>query len=292
LPYFYEDEHAIYVHAGLPRLGERWAHPSELADPRPLAWQRTEEFYRSSSVRMFGKEAASDMLAALLKLEENQQYLGYYNFDGGYGTLNCCGGIREVKAAYRYSRQKNPYGGPSTAEWTNFVAASAEYIDRREGSIRLMNQALELMNKASGKVESGGKAELNYLVNRTEVFRDTFAALNTVRRGYSTFDGAFKAKAKGEAKQAQFVAQLEEGLATCREGQAQLQAATRKFSEQIDHVSDLAVLYHMNARLLLGTDYSIQHLENVVNYHQGRPYLRHVPFERLFPTRPDRAGGE
>ena len=251
-----------------------------------------EEFYRSSAVRMFGTEAAPEMLAALLKLEENQQYLGYYNFDGGYGTLTCCGAVREIQAAYRYSRQKNPYGGPSTGAWTNLVASTAEFVDRREGSIRLLNQALELMKKASGKVAPRGKVELNYLVNRTEVFRDTFSALNAVRRAFSTFDDAFKAKAKGEATQAEFVAQLEASLAMAREGKAQLQAATRKFSEHIDHVSDLAVLYHMNIRLLLGMDYTIQHLENVANYHRGRPYLRHVPFERLFPMRPDRANGE
>jgi serine/threonine protein phosphatase 1 len=47
LPLYYEDRHAIYVHAGLPRAGERWAHPAELSDPKPLMWQRTEEFFRS-----------------------------------------------------------------------------------------------------------------------------------------------------------------------------------------------------------------------------------------------------
>jgi serine/threonine protein phosphatase 1 len=47
LPCYYEDEHAIYVHAGLPKIGDRWAHPSELQDPKPLLWQRTEEFFRS-----------------------------------------------------------------------------------------------------------------------------------------------------------------------------------------------------------------------------------------------------
>jgi serine/threonine protein phosphatase 1 len=47
LPVFYEDEHAIYVHAGLPKVAGRWAHPSELADPKPLFWKRSEEFFRS-----------------------------------------------------------------------------------------------------------------------------------------------------------------------------------------------------------------------------------------------------
>ena len=44
---FHEDEHAIYVHAGLPFEGERWLHPSEVKDPRPLLWQRSRTFYQS-----------------------------------------------------------------------------------------------------------------------------------------------------------------------------------------------------------------------------------------------------
>ncbi|MCU0661661.1 MAG: serine/threonine protein phosphatase [Myxococcota bacterium] len=47
LPLYYEDEHAIYVHAGLPKRGDRWLHPSELDDPEPILWQRSEEFFRS-----------------------------------------------------------------------------------------------------------------------------------------------------------------------------------------------------------------------------------------------------
>ncbi|HEY8947059.1 MAG TPA: metallophosphoesterase family protein [Polyangiaceae bacterium] len=47
LPYWYEDEHAIYVHAGLPRSGERFQHPSEVEDPLILLWIRTEDFFRN-----------------------------------------------------------------------------------------------------------------------------------------------------------------------------------------------------------------------------------------------------
>jgi serine/threonine protein phosphatase 1 len=47
LPTYYEDEHAIYVHAGLPRIGDSWTHPSQLSDPKPLMWERSEDFFRS-----------------------------------------------------------------------------------------------------------------------------------------------------------------------------------------------------------------------------------------------------
>ena len=171
---------------------------------------------------------------------------------------------------------------------SNEEMTERESITRREGSIRLMNEALDLMRGARGKAAQQGRGEIDYMVNRTEVLRGTFAGLNTLRRAFLNFNDAFRNKANlGEHD---FVAQLESSLAVAREAQAQLVAATRRFSEQIDHVSDLAVLYHMNARLLLGVELSIQHLENVVNYHRGQPYLRHVPFEQLFPMRPDRGG--
>ncbi len=56
LPYWHEDEHAIYVHAGLLKRDGRFPHPSELEDPTPLLWLRDEEFffnYRGKNV-VFG----------------------------------------------------------------------------------------------------------------------------------------------------------------------------------------------------------------------------------------------
>ncbi|HTQ08342.1 MAG TPA: metallophosphoesterase family protein [Polyangiaceae bacterium] len=47
LPYWYEDEHAIYVHAGLPPDKEGgFLHPSKVPDPMVLLWIRTESFFR------------------------------------------------------------------------------------------------------------------------------------------------------------------------------------------------------------------------------------------------------
>lgn len=46
LPYWYEDEDAIYVHAGLPKVEGRWLHPSEVDNPAILLWTRTMEFFK------------------------------------------------------------------------------------------------------------------------------------------------------------------------------------------------------------------------------------------------------
>jgi serine/threonine protein phosphatase 1 len=46
LPYFYEDEHAIYVHAGLPPNPDgTFPHPSEVEPPSKLLWLRSRAFF-------------------------------------------------------------------------------------------------------------------------------------------------------------------------------------------------------------------------------------------------------
>src|SRR5262249_47772007 len=45
LPYWYEDDHAIYVHAGLQGEGKTWKHPRDCG-PMNLLWMREPDFYR------------------------------------------------------------------------------------------------------------------------------------------------------------------------------------------------------------------------------------------------------
>ncbi|MEQ1503332.1 MAG: metallophosphoesterase family protein [Myxococcota bacterium] len=46
LPFWYEDEDAIYVHAGLPRVNGLFVHPSLVDNPAVLLWTRTMEFFK------------------------------------------------------------------------------------------------------------------------------------------------------------------------------------------------------------------------------------------------------
>jgi serine/threonine protein phosphatase 1 len=45
LPVFYEDEHAIYVHAGLVEEDGKFLHPKDTPDPRKLMWTRNMRFF-------------------------------------------------------------------------------------------------------------------------------------------------------------------------------------------------------------------------------------------------------
>lgn len=47
LPFWYEDDHGIYVHAGLPRAHSGFLHPSQCYPPAIVAWRRTEDFIRN-----------------------------------------------------------------------------------------------------------------------------------------------------------------------------------------------------------------------------------------------------
>jgi serine/threonine protein phosphatase 1 len=47
LPHWYEDEHAIYVHAGIKRTGDSFPHPSEVKPPRALLWIRDRDFFEN-----------------------------------------------------------------------------------------------------------------------------------------------------------------------------------------------------------------------------------------------------
>jgi hypothetical protein len=248
------------------------------------AWEpqlSPEAFYREYSVRMFGEGAAAKMQRAFSILEDHQIHLGYYSYGTPtYGTLPCCTGLTEVNRAHRYSQRKNPFAGPTSDSWSEFVVRSSGVIRRYEASIALLNRALDEMRAASAKVAPRGTYELGYLINRTEAYRDFMKALITSRRAYLSFDEAFDQKKL--LSQKEFVARLDESMRLFQAASDQVREATEKYAEMIDHTSDLVVLYHLNARAVLGFDLVQKWMQNVVNYHKGKSYLNPVPFERLY----------
>ena len=47
LPFWYEDDRGIYVHAGLPSGKDGFVHPRDVKHPAVLAWVRTDHFVRN-----------------------------------------------------------------------------------------------------------------------------------------------------------------------------------------------------------------------------------------------------
>jgi len=61
LPLWHEDDHAIYVHAGLPRAAGEFVHPSRAPVPTALLWLRDEDFFRNyrGKLVVFGHTATA-----------------------------------------------------------------------------------------------------------------------------------------------------------------------------------------------------------------------------------------
>ncbi|HEV2378374.1 MAG TPA: alpha-glucuronidase family glycosyl hydrolase [Terriglobia bacterium] len=244
-----------------------------------------DEFYQDYARRLFGAKAAPDMDQAFLRLEENQDYLvrestGFGN-DPRPTTLACCGSLPEVRAAYKYSLQPNPYDGPTDPDWSGFIIGAAQVNGIFEGSIALLDRALASMHAAEPNVEPRGRKELAYLICRTEAYRDDIRAEITERQAFMAFDHAFRVKDATSAEE--FVASLEASLKLFETACQQAQIATTKYAEIVDYPSDLETLYHLNAGTVLGFDMIRQWMQKIVSFHEGTIYTGHVPFEHLFP---------
>jgi serine/threonine protein phosphatase 1 len=93
LPRWYEDEHAIYVHAGVPKIDGRWAHPSALEDPEPLCWQRTAEFFKSyDGKRVVFGHTRTEYLPQELSAYTPQDAADLFYRDNLIGVDTGCGG--------------------------------------------------------------------------------------------------------------------------------------------------------------------------------------------------------
>ena len=247
------------------------------------AWEpdlTREEFYKGFSERLFGANAAPDMYRALMTLEEEQDRWMDPDSHVPFETLGCCGAQEQVRVVRDYSSQKNPFDGPTEPGWKGFISMAPKSIAAGEAIIPSLKKALESMRAAEPRVEPHGKHELAYIICRTEAYRDGILAVVAEDKALLAFDQAFAKK--DSVPYEQFVADLKASLKLFEAAHQQAQVATTKYAEIIDHPSDLEALYRLNTGTLLGFDLNRRWIENVVNFHAGKPYAEHVPFERLF----------
>jgi hypothetical protein len=59
-------------------------------------------------------------------------------------------------------------------------------------------------------------------------------------------------------------------------------ATASKFAEIIDDPSDLGVLYKDNVYMIDGTEIIEKFIQNVNDFHHGKPYMNPVPLEKVF----------
>jgi serine/threonine protein phosphatase 1 len=92
LPFWHEDEHGIYVHAGLPRGPKGFLHPRDVAVPTMLAWVRTKDFalhYRGKNV-FFG-HTPTDLLPQDVSLHTPEDATDMFETEDTFGLDTGCG---------------------------------------------------------------------------------------------------------------------------------------------------------------------------------------------------------
>jgi hypothetical protein len=239
-----------------------------------------EEFYKTYSQGLFGAKAAPKMYQAFMTLEQNKEYLARGFILHYPTTMGCCGPLEEVSLAHQYSLQENPFDGPKVAQWAGFIISAPAEIATLENSIALLNKALECMQTAEPSIAHRGKHELAYLISRTEAYRDDMQAQVTERKAFLSFDRAFRER--GTVPQRQFVADLEASLPQFEAATRLARVAATEYARIIDYPSDLEALYHLNLDTVMGLDLVRQWMQTIVEFHEGKQYTRHVPFERIF----------
>lgn len=247
-----------------------------------------EQFYKDYTERIFGGAAAPEMYRAYMVLEKNERYLAdppppvtmRQPLRPGTSTMGCCGGLGNVKLIYDYSEQVDPFDGPKGKEWNTALERAPNTIAYFSGSIPQLDEAIRIMHAIKPKVAPRGQHEIDYLICRLQAYRDAMQGNIEEWKAILAFDKAFHDRAS--ISHEQFVAALQASLKEFQDAHRQALVTTTEYAKVIDYPSDLEDLYHLNASMLLGFDLVDQWIEQIVNYHEGKPYNKHIPFERVF----------
>lgn len=239
------------------------------------------EFYRDYTSRIFGEWAAPEIFRAFQILEKHEEYLGWI----AASNFSCCGPPRQLDIAYQYSKQPNPFDGPRIKEWRPFISKSHDEIDLFKGSIKMLREALAHMRSAQPYAAPRSQQYLAFLINRTDSYILHLETLIEWNQAYIDFDSAFQLKDQG-AEQAVFVRQLDESLGRFHDAQAKAKATAEKWSQLVDHPSDLGVLYRIDTFMVTGTDITFDLMQNIDNFYHGRDYVKPVDFGEVYVSWP------
>jgi hypothetical protein len=243
------------------------------------AWKphlKPDEFYQDYVRRIFGEAAAPEALRAYQILEENEEYLGWTS----RSNFPCCSAPAEIAILEAYSEQANIYDGPTFAGWAGFLDHARNESVYYAHSAELLRQALPHFDQAASSVAPGARSELAYLRNKTDAYAMHLDTLVQLNKAYLEFDAAFRARAAGN--QDEFMQRLDHSMEMFREAHRMSIATARKFAEIIDDPSDLGVLYMDNVYMIDGTEIIEKFIQNVNDFHHGKPYMNDVPLEKVF----------
>jgi hypothetical protein len=163
------------------------------------AWNpaiRCQPFYERYLGRLFGPDARDMLVKAYLLLEENERTLGWHGRRALFGTYhhgNRMGvGLRSVNC----KEAKPKIDRPQVEKAIQAADEERKFWDGRAAQCR---QALALMREARARVLPGSRAELDYVIYKTENFVTVFEELSAADEATAAFDRAVLAMNAGDA---------------------------------------------------------------------------------------------
>jgi hypothetical protein len=142
-----------------------------------------------------------------------------------------------------------------------------------------MDRALSVLASAESDVTGTAQSDLAYILARTRGFREHLKALSDLTVLYRRWHDLFS-EHSGD------VAKLRSGLAALVGDAERLEAQTRTsarwFAEAVSHTTDLAVLWMISHKMVLGSQCLRAYLENIRAFYNGREYWKPVPWNKLF----------
>ena len=274
---------------GLTTIGDRFRGEEHLAKYLSEgAWNphlTPDDFYHDYARRMFGQNAEKMMYRAFMALEDMEGYKGYHHQKPDRITLMaCCSPPDELKIAKQYAEQPDPYNGPAFESWQDFVHLLPEKVALLSDEHAILQRALSFMKIAEATAAPGSIEELHYLENKTEAYAQMLQAFIQMDEAYIMLDQAFHIDRL--ARRNEFIARLDNSLAQFEQAKLTARYSAETWSNQVDNVSDLGVLWRLNTFVVTGMDLVSQFIENIDAYHHGKPYLNEVAWKRVFSPIP------
>jgi len=149
------------------------------------------------------------------------------------------------------------------------------------GSVKMLQEALDSLESARSKAEPRSQAYLAFLINRTEAYILHMQTVITWDQAFVDLDSAFAAYRSG-AERNEFVSRLDKSLKEFEEARSKAVTTGEKWSEMVDHPSDLGVLYWINVFMIDGTEQTAKLVESIDNFHHGRDYTELPDFGKIF----------
>lgn len=103
-------------------------------------------------------------------------------------------------------------------------------------------------------------------------------------QAFAEFDQAFQLDPRTQREE--FLKRLGGSLEGFQKVRVMARYSAQTWAEVVDNFSDLGVLWRLNTYVVVGTDLIAQFIENIDNYHHGKPYLKRVEWEKVFSPLP------